>query len=347
MDISINIPNRMNWIDWAKSLAIAFVVFGHIPADPNCFTHNYITSFHMPLFFFISGYLTKKEYMCKSTLVKYWQTLIIPYLCYNVIFYPYWVIRFTIDHPSTTWFDFVKPILGALMLQIKLPYTDYLNGVTWFVSSLLVMKIILSVCNKYRAGIFIISFLGIASALFYIVNEFNLYVSTLTPVSFTKCFPFFILGYYCRQKELISENVMKNYDVIYCIVGLLIGVITYTIARQRTGIVIYGFFFWIMCLSSIIGILSLCKLMDGIKSKIIENISIGTIVIMGLHWMFIGTTNFIISKVFHSYGYISYPLPLVITFTILFVALEYPIIILFRNKYSFLLGKRQISKHSY
>ena len=150
MSNSIFIPNRLNWIDWAKALAITFVVYGHIPAERGDFLHNYITSFHMPLFFFISGYLTKKEYMGKETLTKYWHTLIIPYLCYNIIFYPYWAIRFTIDHSTTDWFEYIKPIIGTIMLQIKTPFNDYLNGVTWFIAALFMMKIILSTCNKYK-----------------------------------------------------------------------------------------------------------------------------------------------------------------------------------------------------
>ena len=65
--------------------------------------------------------------MSKVILKKYWNTLIIPYLCYNVIFYPYWAIRFTIDHATTDWFDFLKPIIGTFMLQIKTSFNDYLQ----------------------------------------------------------------------------------------------------------------------------------------------------------------------------------------------------------------------------
>lgn len=339
MSNSIIIANRLNWIDWAKALAITFVVYGHIPAEKGEFLHSYITSFHMPLFFFISGFLTKKEYMGKVILKKYWNTLIIPYLCYNVIFYPYWAIRFTIDHATTDWFDFLKPIIGTFMLQIKTSFNDYLNGVTWFIAALLLMKIILSICNKFKLGKYFIFLLVIATALFYIVNEHNLYVTELIPVNFARCFPFFILGYYCRQKNYISEKVKKN-DIAYCIVGLLIGILSYTILRQSNSMPLYGILFWIMCTSSIIGILSLCKLLDGVKSQIIENISIGTIVIMGLHWMFIGTTNFVLSKLFQIYDNITYPSFVVILLSIFFVALEYPIIILFKNKFPFMLGKK-------
>jgi hypothetical protein len=120
-------------------------------------------------------------------------------------------------------------------LQLKLPFTDYLNGVTWFISSLLVMKIILSICNKYKIGKYIIILLMIITGLFYVVNEFYLFVTTLTPVSFTKCFPFFFLGYYCRQKKLISEKVHKK-DIAFCIGGLLVGSITYMYVRQKISI---------------------------------------------------------------------------------------------------------------
>lgn len=339
MSNSFFIPNRINWIDWAKALAITFVVYGHTPAEEGDFLHSYITSFHMPLFFFISGFLTKKEYMSKATLNKYWHTLILPYLCYNAIFYPYWAIRFTISNPTTEWFDYIKPIIGTFMLQFKTPYNDYLNGVTWFIAALIVMKIILSICNKYKIGEYIILFLTIITAFFYIVNEFYLYVSTLTPINFTKCFPFFILGYYCRKKNLISEKIQRT-DFVYSIAGLLIGIISFTIARQANSIPQYGISFWMMCIASIIGFLSLCKLLDGVKSQIIENISIGTIVIMGLHWMFIGTTNFVISKLFHINGNIAYSPLVVVLLALVFVALEYPIILLFKNRFPFMLGKR-------
>ena len=112
MNNPIIILNRLNWIDWVKVIAISMVVFGHIPEERGSFLINYITRFHMPLFFFISGYLTKKELFCKSTLEKYYHTLIIPYFCYNIVFYPYWVVRHMVDYPNAGWYDFVKPIIG-------------------------------------------------------------------------------------------------------------------------------------------------------------------------------------------------------------------------------------------
>lgn len=338
------IANRLIWIDWAKALAITFVVFGHIPMEKGHFIQNYIVLFHMPLFFFISGYLTKKEFFNKTTLKKYWRTLIIPYFCYNIIFYPYWIVRHMIDFPHAGWYDYVKPIIGTIMLQHETAYFESLNGVTWFIESLLIMKIILSICNKYKTGKYYIVLFAIATTCFYIVNEFYRFITDLPPVGFTKCCAFFYLGYFCKHKYIISEKCQKQ-DTAIGLCGIVCSLFLFSIVRKDCGIFEYGILFWLICLSAIWGILSLCKLTNGIHLKIIDNISIGTIVIMGLHKIFIGTTNFILSKALHFEGEIVYPLAIAIFLAIIFVLLEYPIIIFLKNHFPFMLGKSTLSRN--
>ena len=54
---------RINWIDWAKVFAIYLVILGHHiskDAEGESFVKNFIYAFHMPFFFFISGYLFKE-----------------------------------------------------------------------------------------------------------------------------------------------------------------------------------------------------------------------------------------------------------------------------------------------
>lgn len=342
---SIIIPNRLNWIDWAKSLAIAFVVFGHIPEERGSFLINYIVIFHMPLFFFISGYLTKKEFPNKNTFRKYWHTLVIPYFFYNIIFYPYWVVRHVIDYPNSGWFDFVKPIIGTFMLQHKTAYYESLNGVTWFISSLLIMKLILSFCNKYKYRNIIIGLLTCFVALIYLLNEHFRFITDLPFVGFTRCFPFFILGHLCKQKRLISQPHQE--DWIRSIIFIGISLITYTYLRGTYGFYQYSLCFWIICTSAIGGMICICKSLDMFHFIIIDNISIGTIVIMGLHWILIGITNFSLSKILNVHGNITYPWYISICLTLLFMTILYPIIIYFKNKYPFLLGKWKPTTEKY
>ena len=50
---------RILWIDYAKAFAMFFVVIGHV--NSGNYLTNWIYSFHMPLFFFLSG-ITLKAY---------------------------------------------------------------------------------------------------------------------------------------------------------------------------------------------------------------------------------------------------------------------------------------------
>ena len=65
---------------------------------------------------------------------------------------------------------------------------------------------------------------------------------------------------------------------------------------------------------------------------------------MGLHRMFIGATNYGISMLFGIQREIVYPLITAILIALFFVALEYPIIIFFKNNFPFMLGKNRIQK---
>lgn len=343
MGNSIIIPNRLTWIDWAKVIAISFVVFGHTPIERGNFVQNFIVTFHMPFFFFISGYLTKKECFNKVTFKKYYHTLVVPYICYNLIFYPYWIARHYIESPDAGWYDYIKPIIGTLMLQFDTAYFESLNGVTWFIVSLLVMKIILAISNKFESGKYWIALLMVVTACVFAVNEIYRFVIDLPFVGFVRCCPFFFIGYFCKQQNLLSSH-RQSRDMLICIVGIGLSVLFYSFLRNMYGVFSFGILYWAVCLSAIFGILSFCKLLDGVRLTLIENLSVGTIVIMGLHRMLIGATNFVLEKMLNINGEIIYPLGVAVVLVIVMMAVEYPIIILFKNRFPFMLGKSHVVK---
>lgn len=51
------VGNRLEWIDWMKSLGIYLIVLGHFYSVGE----KFIYIFHVPLFFLISGILSKRE----------------------------------------------------------------------------------------------------------------------------------------------------------------------------------------------------------------------------------------------------------------------------------------------
>lgn len=68
-------------IDITKFIALILMVFGHVPPTQDHF-HEIIYSFHMPLFFFISGLCYNPERFGWKKGVR---TLLVPYLFFNVI----------------------------------------------------------------------------------------------------------------------------------------------------------------------------------------------------------------------------------------------------------------------
>ena len=342
MDNPTNFINRLNWIDWAKVIAITLVVYGHVPQERGSFGVNYVVQFHMPLFFFISGYLTKKESFGKATMKKYCRTLIIPYFIYNLIFYPFWLVRYFYEHSNPIISDLIKPIIGTFLLQQVTTISLPLYGVTWFIAALFLMKLFLSVSHLYRHGHLAIFFLSLACAIAYVYNEFYRIVIDLTPVGIMKCLPFFILGYYAKIKgHLPTKRISNDFMMGFCCMTL--SIIVYFFLREHRDLSTYGFFIWTICLSAICGIFCICRLLDNIHNKIIVNISIGTIVIMGLHGMVITMSNFLFAKLLGIGKGITYPWYIAILLSLAFIIVLYPLIIFFKNKVPFMLGKSNSS----
>lgn len=73
---------RIDYIDILKAIGIILMVMGHISFG----THFYIFihAFHMPLFFFISGYLYKRKDF-KSFFVGKLKSLLLPYYIFGML----------------------------------------------------------------------------------------------------------------------------------------------------------------------------------------------------------------------------------------------------------------------
>ena len=81
-------PQRINWVDWAKVFAIYLVILGHHiskDVEGESVVKNFIYAFHMPFFFFISGYLFKKPESILHLVKKGIKGLIIPYITLNIL----------------------------------------------------------------------------------------------------------------------------------------------------------------------------------------------------------------------------------------------------------------------
>lgn len=286
----ISMKERINWIDWAKSIAITLVVMGHLPMNQAHPLTTYINCFHMPLFMFLSGYLTKRSVSFRENLNKDWTGIILPFILYNIVMYPYWAIKaYTLGTPLTLTNYLIDPILGVVSLSLL---HGLLNGPTWFLIALFFSRFLIDISNRIR---YCNAFLIISSILlygFYITNEHFLFTKIIVVIGFARCFIFFLIGYYLKGKIIVSSFNKKQ---IISIV-LLTGFISITTLTFLPNILNYSFYIaskQIICVCAIILVVCICMLLDAIRWKIIVNISIGTLVIFGLHWACIGSINMI------------------------------------------------------
>lgn len=131
---------RLRFIDNAKALGIFLVILAHTEISTPL--QNWIYTFHMPLFFFISGYLFsfngKKD--LTSFIKKRYKQLIIPYIQINIITYLFWFL--ILRHVGTTPDETVaawKPLAAALIVDGE----NMIHDVPlWFLACLFFMEVI-------------------------------------------------------------------------------------------------------------------------------------------------------------------------------------------------------------
>lgn len=81
---------RIEWIDAARGIGILLVILGHSYMVLGSEANRLILSFHMPLFFFLSGFCTKNSIVdkpWKEYIIGKIQTLLVPQFVLGVIYF--------------------------------------------------------------------------------------------------------------------------------------------------------------------------------------------------------------------------------------------------------------------
>lgn len=332
--------DRINWIDWAKCIAITMVVYGHTPQLKDSFLPYYVCLFHIPFFYFISGYLTKARFDTKEEFNKCKKSLIIPYFLYNIIFYPYWAVRLYLDEGVNFSFSeyIIKPIIGLLFLQIDTPISYSVNGAMWFIVVLFVMRFTIHICIHTSKPLLYMKTIAIVLAGIYFLAIYKKIPFPLTIDGIFRCMPLYILGYLTRYYHWLDKVSLRR-SLIMALILISISLWAAYITKNINSFTYERIAFCIVLISAPYGFLFLCKVLNNITSPIIVNISIGTLMIMGLHWMFIGTTNFVLEHILSMNTGITYSGIVAIIFAIGIDAAVYPLIIFAKKYMPILLGK--------
>ena len=143
---------RIAWVDNARAIGILLVVIGHAPGLSPV-VRRIIYSFHLPLFFFISGYLSQSlgaEPSVWRFLKRVVRTLLVPYLFFGLLSYLYWL-------PTHSRGTFARDyaFLGPLDPLYGLAYGTidhlYANHVLWFFPCLFCTSCLFFATSRIRS----------------------------------------------------------------------------------------------------------------------------------------------------------------------------------------------------
>ena len=275
---------RIEWIDIAKGIGIILVVIGHISQIE--VLNDIIYSFHMPLFFIISGYLYKrKENFTKGKFKK----ILIPYLAFSIISFIYWVF-------------IERKIRGQDISPVKMCANIFLarggddnyifNVVLWFLPCLFMTENIFYMLESKLNG----KTLG----LIVLISSFVGYIYTkITSVRLPFCLDivflaivFFYIGYELKKwiessitKKVNKNNLIMSIQLLVCIAMVIaFSIIEDGANMNNLKIKYYSIFF----LTAIIGsytiyLIANMIVRNGIKVEFLKFIGKNSLYIMCIH----------------------------------------------------------------
>lgn len=324
---------RINWIDTAKGYGIICVIIGHM-ATPGMTA--WIYSFHIPLFFFLSGYLFNSNYTLNVFLRHKFKSLFIPYffliipLVFNELFS-------YLDF-GWGWRDLYEEMVNVI---IQKRYTPL-----WFVASLFCSNILFYIVNKLIDNYFWKSFVLILFPIVAIVfwDNGGLSLPWNLDVSFF-IMPFMLVANYIQKSKLndivISNN---NYILLLFFIGnIIFGGWNYYLAGKKMDLYFNEVSVVLLTyLSAFLGILFLINISCFKTNRIISYIGRNSLLIFAWHLMIYNW----LGRLYDYLGVFQPPLPLYLILTrdavslimILLVLIPINELIL-RSKFKFVLGR--------
>jgi fucose 4-O-acetylase-like acetyltransferase len=211
----------------AKAIGIILMVIGHSGCPVGM--HHFLSMFHMPLFFFLSGYCFKAYYFDhkKEYLKKRLKSLYLPYVKWAIVFLllhniffrlniynPYYGIE---GEPSVL-YPVSEFIRRALRIGLVMDSQEWLLGGYWFFRDLLVASFISLFALKIikRENLLIAILLIVSIVLKYI----DIHPSEIVSRFFLDS-AFFVTGYQIRKNITLIES--RLYLAWPCLLIVILG----------------------------------------------------------------------------------------------------------------------------
>lgn len=149
-----SVSSRLEWLDVLKCLAMLLVVVGHaVPKSEEDTLGYYIYSFHMPLFFIISGMtfylqMKKRNLDFASLLKNKAKTLIVPYFILNLLTIPIWLINYRV----LSYKDESIPMLLYAICYGNAKHVSGPSNALWFCLTLFLTLVTFWLVHRWAEG---------------------------------------------------------------------------------------------------------------------------------------------------------------------------------------------------
>ncbi len=337
-DIAVTAMPKRNyyvWIDWLRNLSMAMIVWGHF--FPYAFT-SFVYSFNVPVFFFLSGMLARRESSWGAFLKKNLRTLIIPYVIICLVK----AVAYIFKHLDGGAFDSVIGIVCGFHTYNGAPGAKLL----WFVYTLFILKLLLQskALSLGHIANAIVAVLSAVAAYFYASSAMadmqwaigNAFLAL----------PFFVAGIEYEKTMKLDGLFSGNKIVCLCASLLLLILVYFASSWNGTAYMYEGsygsniFLFYGIAFAAILAFMLISMSLGEYNFKANRILAIGGLLVLGFQYDFIHPFRKLIA-VFASQESLLHPL---ITFVASFVILMLfiPITYLVEKYIPILVGKRKI-----
>ena len=290
---SMNIQ-RLDWVDWAKSLLMFFIILCHSGIGIDGTTWKIIFAFNVPGFFFISGYLYR-PHAWQRTLKSFG----IPILFFSLINLAFILLKVYTSKDHLPMSLICNNILSGYWFAGEMNNFVLFPGI-WFIEVLFVCRLLMGDISKisfFRQNALFTAIVLISATL--LLSYIDLPVQLTSPCIFRviSCFPFVLLGYYAKEANWVDLKRKGKKLPIIIAAGLLYFAVFYQMGYINIWSNNYGNnyldFFIYACAASAF-LFTFCQILP--KSKFAEVTSKGTLLILGIHMIFITVLRHIFNK---------------------------------------------------
>lgn len=276
-------PRRIDYFDRARGLGLLAVIVGHIiPVYGSNlqYVNDLLYSFHLPLFFIISGYFFKYEYSIREFLHKKFVNYVIPYISCSLVIIVYWTVTRVLDHGVTGLGNYITVMARGFVVQRRFT-------VLWFLASLVVAELLLYMLFQFNNSLkFVAAISVVLSVLFLVYSEKGLPILPWNIETSCIILPFLVFGYALRKLRFFEMQKIANTSLIILllIAGSLI--LFYNSLFGGDGLELYArhySFFPLTFTAAIVLSLFMIMVMMNVKSRALSWLGKNTIVFFAFH----------------------------------------------------------------